>query len=193
MIYDIASSLGQRMNPLPVERGRLGDEILKVRFECLAVVIFFSLSNSFEVSGTSSGPKEASRESKVDGAAAPILASSAWYGSLSPHAVEHCHGTFALSHVLHLHIEIEGGLETVELSTVDSCGDYSVLSEQLKVDDSVDIPPNKQHHLLRVQVRLWIRYRLFSGIQPLALPRVIYVHDPLLIPGAVKPIGPTRL
>jgi len=84
----------------------------------------------------------------------------------------------------------ELGVEPLQLIAVGSRRDRVISWQQLVMNDAFGIPPNRQHHLLRVQVTLRLRLRLFILVDPLPFPGMVDIETPLLIAGhhLVQPV-----
>ncbi len=75
----------------------------------------------------------------------------------------------------------QGVPQLLQLGAIDLGCDSGIGQEQLEIDDTLKIPPNRMQNLFWMKVTFWSWLRLFVAIHPLALVRVVDVEHPLLI------------
>ena len=75
----------------------------------------------------------------------------------------------------------QGLMNADELLGIERSCDSGILGQQLKVDDSVHIPPNTQHHfpLMKFRLRGWVRRLIL--VQPVTFSTGVKMYNSFLV------------
>ena len=69
----------------------------------------------------------------------------------------------------------------VQLLTVEVTSDGTAIWKNLPMNNPIDAPPDAQHHLLGMRVRLNCCYACLTSAKPLTSVRIVNIQHPLLI------------